>query len=68
VYQNGVLKGTVNIAGTKGGTSVIINSNDENTLYLYDLRIYSAALSAAAILYYYEDMNERDGVKTLPTA
>lgn len=68
VYQNGVLKGTVNIAGTKGGTSVIINNNLDNDLFLYDLRIYNAAISAAAILYYYDDMNDFDGVKTLPTA
>lgn len=65
VYHNGSVKGTVSVSGTKGGQAFVIN-NGPNTVDLYDIRIFTSALTQNNIQYYYGDIVNNSGNKVLP--
>ncbi len=65
VYQAGTLLGTVTVAGSFGGTSLTLNP-DTGALQLFDFRMLTATLSAAAVAYYTADVLTNAGGKVLP--
>lgn len=65
VYHNGRVKGTVTVSGTKGGGSVNIN-NGINSMDIFDVRIFTSALTKENIQYYYGDVVNNSGNKVLP--
>lgn len=70
VYQAGaVLGSTVTVATARGGTTFDINP-DGAVMSLYDIRVYTTALTATEIAYYYADVSSATlaGNKVLPLA
>jgi len=73
VVQNGIaLAPTVAVAGSKGGVSLYLDRShvdvtQPGTISLFDFRVITAALTAAQILYLYNDVVNNTGKKVLPT-
>jgi hypothetical protein len=66
VYQNGVLLGgTVTDPLARGNATFGINL-DGAAMQIYDMRVFTSALAAAAIAYYYGDVVNNAGGKVLP--
>lgn len=65
IYQNGVLLGTVTVAGAVGGTSITWNPNLVS-MQLDDWRIQTSSVSAAAWAFYYANVTLDGGSKVLP--
>lgn len=66
VYQDKVLKGTVSVSGTKGGSRFYWNGQRDPGFYLYDGRVYNTVITTSALAFYYTDVITGNGLKTLP--
>jgi hypothetical protein len=65
VYQNGILLGTVTVAGAVGGTTATWNP-DQAAMQLDDWRIQTSVVSAAAWAWYYDNVVNDAGSKVMP--
>lgn len=68
IYQNGALISSTTVTGTLQDCTNIRINDFGFTVNMYDLRLYTSVISAAAIAYYYDDVLNNAGKRLLPLA